>query len=68
MKKQQEVGIELKPTCAPQFMRIADQMGMKLRFRRGCLAGTSYCIISPRGKYSHVLIKYGTWRCSQNSI
>ena len=50
MKKQQEVDIELKPTCASQFMRIADQMGMKLRFRRGCLAGTSYCIISPRGK------------------
>ena len=50
MKKQQEVKIELKPTCAPQFMRIAAQMGMKLRFGRGCLAGTSYCIISPRGK------------------
>jgi len=50
MKKQQEVDIELKPTCAPQFMRIAKQMGMKLRFHRGCLAGTSYCIISPRGK------------------
>ncbi len=50
MKKQQEVDIELKPTCAPQFMRIADQMGMKLRFHRGCLAGTAYCIISPKGK------------------
>lgn len=50
MKKQQQVEIELKPTCAPQFMRIARQMGMKLRFGRGCLAGTSYCIISPRGK------------------
>lgn len=50
MKKQQEVNIELKPTCAPQFIRIADQMGIKTRFRRGCLAGTSYCIISPRGK------------------
>ena len=50
MKKQQQVSIELKPTCAPQFMRIADQLGMKTRFRRGCLAGTSYCIISPRGK------------------
>ena len=49
MKKQQEVKIELKPTCAPQFMRIAQQMGMKLRFGRGCLAGTSYCIISPKG-------------------
>ncbi len=50
MKKQQEVPIELKPTCAPQFLRIADQLGMKIRFRRGCLAGLSYCIISPRGK------------------
>lgn len=50
MKKQQEVSIELKPTCAPQFLRIADQLGMKTRFRRGCLAGTAYCIISPRGK------------------
>lgn len=50
MNKQKEVKIELKPTCAPQFMRIAKQMGMKLRFGRGCLAGTSYCIISPRGQ------------------
>lgn len=50
MKKQQQVDIELKPTCAPQFLRIADQMGLKTRFRRGCLAGTAYCIISPRGK------------------
>lgn len=50
LKKQQAVDIELKPTCAPQFMRIAAQMGLKLRFSRGCLAGTSYCIISPTGK------------------
>lgn len=50
MKKQQEVPIELKPTCAPQFIRIADQLGYSTRFRRGCLAGLSYCIISPRGK------------------
>ena len=50
MKKQQQVPIELKPTCAPQFLRIAAQMGVKTRFRRGCLAGTAYCIISPRGK------------------
>lgn len=50
MKKQQQVSIELKPTCAPQFMRIAQEMGMKMRFGRGCLAGTSYCIISPKGK------------------
>ena len=50
MKKQQEVDIELKPTCAPQFLRITDQLGYKSRFHRGCLAGLSYCIISPRGK------------------
>ena len=50
MQKQQQVDIELKPTCAPQVMRIAKQMGVKTRFRRGCLAGTSYCIISPRGQ------------------
>ena len=50
MKKQQTVDIELKPTCAPQFLRIADQLGIKTRFSRGCLAGLSYCIISPRGK------------------
>lgn len=50
MLKQSQVEIELKPTCAPQFLRIADQLGMSTRFRRGCLAGLSYCIISPRGK------------------
>ena len=49
MRKQQTVDIELKPTCAPQFMRIAKEMGMDLRFERGCLAGTSYCIIGPKG-------------------
>ena len=50
LEKQKHVDIELKPTCAPQFMRIAKQMGMNVRFGRGCLAGTSYCIISPKGQ------------------
>ena len=50
MIKQRSVPIELKPTCAPQFLRIASELGIKTRFRRGCLAGLSYCIISPRGK------------------
>lgn len=49
MKKQTEVDIELKPVCAPQFIRAADQLDVKTRFRRGCLAGTSYCIIGPYG-------------------
>ncbi len=49
MEKQKHVDIELKPTCAPQFMRIADMKGMDTRFTRGCLAGTSYCCITPNG-------------------
>lgn len=49
MKKQSRVNIELKPTCAPQFTRIARQMGVNTRYSRGCLAGTAYCIISPTG-------------------
>ncbi|ACB84711.1 putative heme d1 biosynthesis radical SAM protein NirJ2 [Natranaerobius thermophilus] len=47
--KQSEVDIELKPTCAPQFMRIAHMKGIDMRFTRGCLAGTSYCCITPNG-------------------
>ncbi|MCW2278472.1 putative heme d1 biosynthesis radical SAM protein NirJ2 [Heliophilum fasciatum] len=49
LEKQKTVDIELKPTCAPQFMRIAKEMGMDMRYNRGCLAGTHYCIISPKG-------------------
>lgn len=49
MSKQKEVPIELKPTCAPQFMRIAKQKGLDMRFTKGCLAGTSYCCITPKG-------------------
>lgn len=42
--------VELKPTCAPQFMSLAKSMGLKTRFTRGCLAGTSYCCILPSGQ------------------
>lgn len=49
MEKQKQVPIEIKPTCAPQFLRIADKKGIDMRFSRGCLAGISYCIISPKG-------------------
>ncbi|MDD3268210.1 MAG: putative heme d1 biosynthesis radical SAM protein NirJ2 [Syntrophomonadaceae bacterium] len=49
MEKQKKIAIEIKPTCAPQFMRIADKKGLSLRYSRGCLAGISYCIISPKG-------------------
>ncbi len=49
MEKQKQVPIEIKPTCAPQFIRIAEKKGVKTRFSRGCLAGITYCIISPKG-------------------
>jgi len=49
ISKQSQVPIELKPTCAPQFMRIAKQRGLPQRFSKGCLAGTTYCVILPNG-------------------
>jgi len=49
VEKQKEVPIELKPTCAPQFMRIAKQKGVEMRFQRGCIAGIAYCLINPKG-------------------
>ena len=44
-----EVGVEVKPTCAPQFMRIADQIGVETRYSRGCLAGLTYCVVGSEG-------------------
>lgn len=42
---------EIKPTCAPQFMRIAKQMGADVsRWSKGCIAGISYCRILPDGQ------------------
>ena len=49
MKKAAKVSIEVKPTCAPQFMRISHEINMNVRFGKGCIAGIAYCIISPRG-------------------
>ena len=50
MEKQKNINIEIKPTCAPQFIRIAEQVGVDTRFTRGCIAGLSYCVINPMGK------------------
>lgn len=50
MEKSRTLPIPVKPTCAPQFLRIADQLGIKTRYSRGCLAGLDYCIVSPIGK------------------
>lgn len=50
VQKQPHVNIELKPTCAPQFMTLAKNMGIPMRFTRGCLAGIGYCCILPDGE------------------
>ncbi len=50
LQKQKETDLELKPTCAPQFLVQAEKMDMSLRFSRGCLAGISYCCILPEGE------------------
>ncbi|MDP4143416.1 MAG: putative heme d1 biosynthesis radical SAM protein NirJ2 [Bacillota bacterium] len=50
MKKQQQMDIEIKPTCAPQFIRIANKIGTKVRYSKGCIAGIDYCIINPKGQ------------------
>jgi putative heme d1 biosynthesis radical SAM protein NirJ2 len=47
LNKQKTVNLELKPVCAPQFIPLANKMGLDLRFQRGCLAGISYCCILP---------------------
>lgn len=50
MKKSEEVEIEVKPVCAPQFIAVADQLGIKSRFKNGCLAGINYAIVNPIGE------------------
>ena len=49
MLKQKEVDIDVKPTCAPQFERVAEQLGVPTRFTRGCLAGLTYCVVGSEG-------------------
>jgi len=42
--------INLRPTCAPQFRRIAADLGIeKQQWGRGCIAGISYCRIYANG-------------------
>ncbi len=50
LERQQQGDIEIKPTCAPQFVRIAERLGVPIRFRMGCLAGRTYCVIIPNGE------------------
>jgi len=43
-------GVNIRPTCAPQFRRIADEAGItNPAWGRGCIAGISYCRIYANG-------------------
>ena len=58
--------LDVKPTCAPQYMRVADQLGIDMsRWSRGCIAGISYCRIYPEGEVTpcpYLPIKLGNIR------
>ena len=44
-------GLTIRPTCAPQFRRIADALGIvNPAWGRGCLAGITYCRIFANGE------------------
>lgn len=50
LKRYQNSGINIRPTCAPQFRRIADELGItNPAWGRGCLAGITYCRIFANG-------------------
>lgn len=43
--------LNVRPSCAPQFMRIAKDMNIDMRqWIRGCIAGMYYCRIFPNGE------------------
>ncbi|MFW9875712.1 MAG: radical SAM protein [Candidatus Thorarchaeota archaeon] len=50
LKKRKEINFDIKPTCAPHFKRIAQQLDIPMtRYSRGCLAGLTYCSVIPNG-------------------
>jgi len=51
LEKRGKYTFEVKPTCAPQYTRIAKEKGLTSnRWGRGCIAGLSYCRIYPTGE------------------
>lgn len=58
--------LNVRPSCAPQFMRIAKGMGLDMRqWIRGCIAGWYYCRIYPNGDVTpcpYLPIKLGNVR------
>jgi radical SAM protein with 4Fe4S-binding SPASM domain len=48
--KYRDGSVNLRPTCAPQFRRIADTLGIRNpSWGRGCIAGIRYCRIYANG-------------------
>ncbi len=42
--------LNVRPSCAPQFMRIAKDINLDVsRWIRGCIAGSYYCRVYPNG-------------------
>lgn len=58
--------LNIRPSCAPQFMRIAKDMQLDMRqWIRGCIAGLHYCRIYPNGDITpcpYLPIKLGNIR------
>ncbi len=58
--------LNVRPSCAPQFMRIAKGMGLDMRqWIRGCIAGLYYCRIYSNGDVTpcpYLPIKLGNIR------
>ena len=58
--------LNVRPSCAPQFMRIAKDMCIDMRqWIRGCLAGLYYCRVYPNGDITpcpYLPIKLGNIR------
>jgi radical SAM protein with 4Fe4S-binding SPASM domain len=51
LSKIMQYNLNVKPSCAPQFMRIAQETGIDMtRWVRGCMAGLYYCRIYPTGE------------------
>jgi AdoMet-dependent heme synthase len=58
--------LNVRPSCAPQFMRIAKNIGLDMKqWIRGCIAGLYYCRIYPNGDVTpcpYLPIKLGNVR------
>lgn len=51
LAKTRKYKLNVKPSCAPQFMRVAKEQGVDMsRWVRGCMAGLYYCRIYPSGE------------------